>query len=121
MDEVTTLCCHIEANHAVGFFITISVPVFKIYQGKYCLWAKSAYFESKLPGDVKKHKVAAASTITRTLDGDLREKKGTAHVIPYSNRLFRQVAVEWLVTTDQVSIMYAIFSFYLSIIAYICI
>ncbi|KAM6501757.1 hypothetical protein JOM56_001734 [Amanita muscaria] len=44
VDEVTTLRRHLEASHI----------------GKYRLWAKSANFESKLPGDVKKRKAAMA-------------------------------------------------------------
>ena len=43
-------------------------------QGKYRNWAKAANFESKLPGDIKKCKVATEK-VTQTLDRDLREKK----------------------------------------------
>ena len=56
---------------------------------------------SKLPGDVKKRKEAAAE-VTRTLDRDLVEKKLSERVVPYSDKLFRRTAVEWLVATDQV-------------------
>jgi hypothetical protein len=56
---------------------------------------------SKLPGDIKKRK-EAAEEITRTLDRDLREKKISERVVPYSDKLFRQAAIEWLVATDQV-------------------
>ena len=56
---------------------------------------------SKLPGDVKKRK-EAAEEVTRTLDRDLREKKMSERVIPYSDKLFRRAAIEWLVATDQV-------------------
>jgi hypothetical protein len=76
---------------------------FSSVQGKYRNWAKTANFVSKLPGDVKKRK-AAAEDATRTLDGDLVEKKLSDRVVHYSHKLFRQVAVEWLVATDQVSI-----------------
>ncbi|KAI0277661.1 hypothetical protein BC826DRAFT_927679 [Russula brevipes] len=37
----------------------------------------------------------------RTLDSDLVEKKLSERVVHYSHKLFRQVAVEWLVATDQ--------------------
>ena len=40
----------------------------------------------------------AAEQTTRTLDRDLKER-----VVLYSERAFRQAAVEWLVATDQVS------------------
>ncbi|KIL55997.1 hypothetical protein M378DRAFT_90015, partial [Amanita muscaria Koide BX008] len=69
-------------------------------QGKYRLWAKSANFESKLPGDVKKRK-AAMEVVVRTLDQDLKEKKAKECAITYSDSLFRQAAIEWLIATDQ--------------------
>jgi hypothetical protein len=75
----------------------------KFLQGEYRKWAKTAKFVSKLPGDVKKRK-AAAEEATRTLDRDLVERKHSERVVPYSDKLFRQVMVEWLVATDQVSI-----------------
>ena len=40
--------------------------------------------------------------VTHTLDHDLREKKISEKVVPYSHRIFRRAAVEWLVATDQV-------------------
>ena len=65
------------------------------------MWAKSANFLSKLPGDVKKRK-ADAEEVSRTLDCDLREKKLSERVVAYSDKLFRRVAIEWLAATDQV-------------------
>ena len=70
-------------------------------KGKYRNWAKAANFVSKLPGDVKKRKAAAEDTM-HTLDSDLVEKKHCERVVPYSDKLFRRVAMEWLVATDQV-------------------
>ena len=49
---------------------------------------------------MKKRK-AAAETVTRTLDRDLRERKLANRVLLYSNKLFQQAAIEWLVATDQ--------------------
>ena len=60
-----------------------------------------AKFESKLPGDIKKRKEATEKA-ERTLDRDLKEKKLTERVLPYTDKLFRQAAIEWLVATDQV-------------------
>jgi hypothetical protein len=57
---------------------------------------------SKLPGDIKKRK-EAVERATRTLDQDLVEKKLSDRVIPYSDKLFRQASIEWLVATDQVN------------------
>ena len=36
------------------------------------------------------------------LDGHLRERPTTEWVMPYSDQLFREVATEWLILTDQV-------------------
>jgi hypothetical protein len=69
---------------------------------RYHRWAKEANFESKLPGDVRKRKDALAE-IGRTLDGDLRENVKEI-IIPYSVKLFRRKAVEWIAATDQVSL-----------------
>lgn len=60
-------------------------------------------FESKLPKDVKAQK-EAANAATRSeeqssLDPHLREKE---RVIPYSDKVFREAATEWLIATDQV-------------------
>ena len=59
-------------------------------------------YESKLPGDVRKRKVAA-KLVTWTLDHDLQEKKLTEWVVPYTDKTFHQAVIEWLVTSDQVS------------------
>jgi hypothetical protein len=37
-----------------------------------------------------------------TLDPHLEERPVKEHVIPYSDNLFREAAIEWLVSTDQV-------------------
>jgi hypothetical protein len=75
-------------------------------------------YESKLPGDIKKRK-AAAKLVTRTLDRDLREKKLTERVVPYSDKTFHQAAIEWLVASDQVcSFLRVLLSF--NMIASIC-
>jgi hypothetical protein len=55
----------------------------------------------KLPGDIKKGK-EAVEEVTRNLDHDLREEKISEWVVPYSYKIFRHTAVEWLVAMDQV-------------------
>jgi hypothetical protein len=70
--------------------------------GKYRKWAQENKFESRLPGDIKKRK-AGEEQVTRTLDRDLREKKPSERVVEYTDKLFRRVAVEWLVAADQAS------------------
>jgi hypothetical protein len=56
-----------------------------------------------LPGDVKKWK-EATKEVMRTLDRDLRERPPYEQAIHYSDKLFCQLAVEWLVATDQIGI-----------------
>ena len=63
--------------------------------------AKKPGFESKLPGDVIARKLKAEQS-QRTIDDYLVEKKSTDGSVAYSDRLFQQAAVEWLVATDQV-------------------
>ena len=102
VNEITTLRHHLEVSHAVRNFCKFSsISEFSSVQGKYRNWAKGANFVSKLPGDIKKWK-AAVEEATRMLDHDLREKKLSERVIPYSDKLFRRAAIEWLVVTDQV-------------------
>ena len=58
--------------------------------------------EVRLPGDIKKHK-AAIELVTQTLDRNLQKKKIKERVVPYSDKNFRQAAIQWLVSSDQVS------------------
>lgn len=62
-----------------------------------------ANFESRLPRDVQGRRNAADKAATRTLDRDLTERKLSERVIPYSHKGFCQAAIEWLISTDQVS------------------
>ncbi|KAH6867195.1 hypothetical protein BKA70DRAFT_1133883, partial [Coprinopsis sp. MPI-PUGE-AT-0042] len=81
-----TLRRHIESNH----------------KGRYHKWCSDNNFESKLPKDVRSRKAAAAlasqPAAQATLDGHLKEKEV---VISYSDDAFKQIAVEWLIETDQ--------------------
>ncbi|KAJ7476658.1 hypothetical protein FB451DRAFT_1033335, partial [Mycena latifolia] len=72
----------------------------------YRQWAKKNNFESKLEEDIQTRKKAAADAeeaakklLQQTLDPHLRDKP--ARVVPYSDALFRDVALEWLIATDQ--------------------
>ncbi|KAJ6523122.1 hypothetical protein DFH09DRAFT_938048, partial [Mycena vulgaris] len=72
----------------------------------YRMWAKKNNFESKLEEDIQARKKAAADAAEaakklqqKTLDPHLREK--LERVVPYSDTLFRDVALEWLIATDQ--------------------
>jgi hypothetical protein len=83
VNEISTLRRHAEAKFA----------------GKYRKWAKENSFESMLPGDVKARKDNATQ---RSINAHLIERKLAERVVPYSDRLFKQAAIEWLVATDQV-------------------
>lgn len=70
-------------------------------QDKYQLWAKGANFDLKLPRDIAACK-KEADKAQQTLNADLVEKKLGKKVLPHSDQLFKSVAIEWLVGTDQV-------------------
>jgi hypothetical protein len=55
-----------------------------------------------LPKDAEKHRNDAAADKQSRLDPHLREKPQNERVIPYDDDLFRDAAIEWLVSTDQV-------------------
>jgi hypothetical protein len=76
-------------------------------QHVYRKWCKDNNFESKLPDDIKARKTAAAAANMRqgTLDEHVREIEPGEHVLPYTDKLFREAAVEWLITTNQVGFL----------------
>lgn len=59
-----------------------------------------------LPPDVKERKNAAAVANARqdSLDPHLHEVQPREHVLPYSDKLFREAAIKWLASTNQVCI-----------------
>jgi hypothetical protein len=56
-----------------------------------------------LPGDVKARK-AKTERAQQTINAHLTEQKLAERVVPYSDKLFKKTAIEWLVATDQVSL-----------------
>ena len=56
-----------------------------------------------LPKDAKSRRHAATMETQRRLDPHLKEMPKKEIVIPYTDELFCEVAIEWLVSTDQVS------------------
>ncbi|KAF8805223.1 hypothetical protein BYT27DRAFT_7104785, partial [Phlegmacium glaucopus] len=82
-----TLCRHIEANH--------------LY--KYNVWRSKNDFELKLPKAVKAQKDAKATedhSKQSSLDPHLEECP-KERFVPYSDSLFQEAAIEWLIATDQ--------------------
>jgi len=57
-----------------------------------------------LPKDAKKRRndATARSEAQMRLDPHLREKPQKEKVIAYNDEMFRDAAIEWLVSTDQV-------------------
>ena len=56
---------------------------------------------SMLPGDVGARKKEREES-QRTIDSHLTERKLADRVMPYSDKIFRKAAIEWLIATDQV-------------------
>ncbi|KAG1793786.1 hypothetical protein EV424DRAFT_1335766 [Suillus variegatus] len=84
VNEPTTLRRHAEAK----------------FVGKYQTWAKTNKFDSMLPSDVKDRK-AKAMRAQQAINSHLTECKLAERVVPYSDKLFKTAAVEWLIATDQ--------------------
>lgn len=73
-------------------------------KNKYRDWCSKNSFESMIPDDVKTRKAnALAKQKQDTLDGHLHERPPAPHIVRYTDALFRQVAIEWLIETGQVS------------------
>ncbi|KAF8180608.1 hypothetical protein BJ912DRAFT_855081, partial [Pholiota molesta] len=86
--DVTTCRRHIESQH----------------EARYTRWCEKNNFESKLPKVVKerasKAKEAEALKQAR-LDPHLQERVPEVKKVVYSDALFRDAAIEWLIATDQ--------------------
>jgi hypothetical protein len=55
-----------------------------------------------LPKDLKARREKAKADAQMTLDPHLEEIPAKKHIVPYSDALFLRVAIEWLISTDQV-------------------
>lgn len=55
-----------------------------------------------LPKDAEKRRKDIQAKNQLRLDPHLREKPQKERTIPYTDELFRDAAIEWLVSTDQV-------------------
>jgi hypothetical protein len=71
-----------------------------------------------LPEDAQARRLAAVAENVKqgTLDDHVRELAPTERVVPYSDKLFREAAVEWLISTNQVFflIVLAVLTHYLA-------
>ncbi|KAH9011936.1 hypothetical protein EDB84DRAFT_1278871 [Lactarius hengduanensis] len=73
----------------------------KLVPGAYLKWATENDFQSMLPKDAKNRRQAAKMDSQQWLDPHLEEKPPRESVIPYMDKLFCEVAIEWLVSTNQ--------------------
>ncbi|KAL1939214.1 hypothetical protein VTO73DRAFT_10255 [Trametes versicolor] len=69
----------------------------------YHVWAKANDFMSMLPRDTdaRRKQLAKQKATQSTLTLHLREKPPPPSVVKYTNALFRDAAIEWLIATDQ--------------------
>ncbi|KAI6106328.1 hypothetical protein EDD16DRAFT_1490961, partial [Pisolithus croceorrhizus] len=82
VNEVMTLHWHMQASH----------------KAEYLKWAATNNFVSMLPGDTKHRWAEALLSTQPTLDNHLTPRDTVLH---YSESAFREVAIKWLVETDQ--------------------
>ncbi|KAF9220288.1 hypothetical protein BS17DRAFT_715289, partial [Gyrodon lividus] len=85
--DATTCCRHLAYKHKVT----------------YLQWCKTNQFKSMLPLDAQGHRLAAVAvnSLQAILDDHLQDVTPTEHVVTYSQNLFPEAAVEWLISTNQ--------------------
>ena len=103
VSDMSTIFRHFEVYHEVS----VAAAPFRrsslrratmadtITQDAYRAWCKKTGFPSKLPADRNKQSGVPVDVQT-TLDPHLQP------VVKYSDTLFRNAAIEWLIATDQV-------------------
>lgn len=64
-----------------------------------------------LPDDTSARKKTSALSRQGTLDAHLRELPPTEQVARYTDDIFREASIEWLVSTDQVFCVYILSAF----------
>ncbi|KAF8499369.1 hypothetical protein JB92DRAFT_2555294, partial [Gautieria morchelliformis] len=71
----------------------------------YNKWACTHNFDSKLPKVLKAKPVQAEDAVARfeqgMLDEHLKEIPKKEQVVPFSNMILRDAAIEWVIVTDQ--------------------
>ncbi|KAG6895297.1 hypothetical protein C0992_002089, partial [Termitomyces sp. T32_za158] len=84
VSDVSTLRRHLQSAHKVA----------------YRDWCAKNNFESRLPKDIQARKDKAEVKKQSRIEEHLTEQE-VREKVHYSDQLFREVAVEWLVSTDQ--------------------
>jgi len=103
------LHCHVESCHKVSKILIgrMLTSWHHLLQAKYDLWCLKNDFESKLPKAIKSCKEAQAAVEDAKqlmLHPHLKERPPPETYVAYSDALFCEAAIEWLVSTDQVCI-----------------
>ena len=88
------------------FSYTISQLTLVVFKGTYLNWAEKNRFQSMLPKDARRRRDTATANQQTRLDPHLKELPIKEHVAPYTDERFLNAAIEWLVSTDQVSGLY---------------
>ena len=79
------------------------VLIFFTYHGVYQAWCKARNFASMLPDDTKASRAAALETLLQTqVNAHFKVADPNDKPIPFSDELFKEAAIQWLIETDQV-------------------
>ncbi|KIM41959.1 hypothetical protein M413DRAFT_37461, partial [Hebeloma cylindrosporum] len=72
------------------------------HRKNYRRWCKVTNFESMLPEDTRARREALLESLRQTNVTDhFTEAKPAERVAPYTDELFKEAAIQWLVETDQ--------------------
>ena len=78
---------------------------FSYTQGLYRRWCKSTNFLSMLPEDAKARRAEAIAKMEQTrVDDHFHQISPEDKPTPYSDAVFKEAAIQWLIETDQVRI-----------------
>ena len=89
----------------IQFFIQFLFIV--VAQKTYRKWCKENDFESMLPKDAKARRAEVANTIKQTvMDEHFLIQKPKDKPKSYSNVLFEEAAIQWLIEMDQVCLLH---------------
>lgn len=102
--EISTLRRHLESHHKVSHgtcCILVSLTEHVHIQAEYLKWAEANGFTSMLPKDAKERiNKQNATGMQSRLDGHLQPVPPKEKAIRYSDELFREAVVRWIVDTS---------------------
>lgn len=106
LHDGSTLRRHMAYLYPVRYFFSFLVNFAHILiQQAYRKWCKDSGFESMLPEDAKAHRTKQLESIQKqtAIDDHFLVQNPDQKPKPYSDSLFEEGAIQWLVETDQVS------------------